>query len=220
MRNRAGGRGAWGGGPCPRLGDRRRPDARPIRGDRDPREGPGEEPGRADNPAGLHEREVGLLFLFWQPQVPFDVLGDGAAREIRAAVDVHAPVLVSLSRGEGREGEHRHAASNRAPRMNVSLACFIPAWTLPTSSIVFSLTDTQQMTRATVRDFVEREIIPTSARYDESEEFPEAWAKKMGELGLFGIFVPPEYGGSGLDSVCYAITIEELSRGDASAAVI
>jgi len=104
--------------------------------------------------------------------------------------------------------------------MNVSLACFIPAWTLPTSSMDFGLTDTQQMTRATVRDFVEREIIPTSARYDESEEFPEAWAKKMGELGLFGIFVPPEYGGSGLDSVCYAITIEELSRGDASAAVI
>src|SRR3989304_6915251 len=126
MRNRAGGRGAWGGGPCPRLGDRRRPDARPIRGGREPREGPGEEPGRADNPAGLHEGEVGLLFLLWQPQVPFDVLGDGAAREIRAAVDVHAPVLVSLSRGEGREGGHRPAAANRGPRGNGLLAWLFP----------------------------------------------------------------------------------------------
>ena len=84
----------------------------------------------------------------------------------------------------------------------------------------FALTETQEITRKTVRDFVEREIMPASGKYDESEEFPEAWARKMGELGLLGIFVPQEYGGSGLDSVCYAITIEELSRGDASAAVI
>jgi len=84
----------------------------------------------------------------------------------------------------------------------------------------FALTETQEIIRKTVRDFVEREIMPASGKYDESEEFPEAWARKMGELGLLGIFVPQEYGGSGLDSVCYAITIEELSRGDASAAVI
>src|SRR2546426_11775482 len=42
----------------------------------------------------------------------------------------------------------------------------------------------------------------------------------MGELGLLGVFVPEKYGGAGLDTVCYAITIEELSRGDASAGVI
>ncbi len=84
----------------------------------------------------------------------------------------------------------------------------------------FTLTETQEMTRTMVRGFVEKEIIPESMKYDESQEFPAHWAKKMGELGLLGIFVPEKYGGSGLDSVCYAIAIEELARGDASAAVI
>jgi len=84
----------------------------------------------------------------------------------------------------------------------------------------FEPTETQAMTRKMVRDFVEQEIIPESMKYDESQEFPAHWAKKMGELGLLGIFVPEAYGGSGLDTVCYAIAIEELARGDASASVI
>ena len=84
----------------------------------------------------------------------------------------------------------------------------------------FALSETQEITRKTVRDFAEREIVPKSMEYDESQEFPHAWAKKMGELGLMGVFVPEKYGGAGLDSVSYAITIEELSRADASAGVI
>jgi butyryl-CoA dehydrogenase len=84
----------------------------------------------------------------------------------------------------------------------------------------FALTETQEMTRRSVRGFVEQEVIPHSRAFDDSQEFPHGWAKKMGELGLFGVFVPEKYGGSGLDSISYAITIEELSRGDASAGVI
>ena len=84
----------------------------------------------------------------------------------------------------------------------------------------FALTGTQEITRKTVRDFADRQIVPQSHAFDESQEFPHAWAKQMGELGLFGVFVPEKYGGAGLDSVCYAITIEELSWGDASAGVI
>ena len=84
----------------------------------------------------------------------------------------------------------------------------------------FTLTETQEITRKTVRDFAEQEIIPQSRAFDESQEFPHAWAKKMGELGLMGVFVPEKYGGAGLDTLCYAITIEELSRADASAGVI
>ncbi len=91
---------------------------------------------------------------------------------------------------------------------------------LATRRMDFSFTETQELTRKTVREFVEREIVPESARYDESQEFPHAWAKRMGELGLLGIFVPEAYGGGGLDNVAYAIAIEELSRGDASAGVI
>ena len=84
----------------------------------------------------------------------------------------------------------------------------------------FALSEIQEATRRSVREFVEREIIPHSRGYDESQEFPQPWAEKMGQLGLLGVFVPETYGGAGLDSVCYAITIEELARGDASAAVI
>ena len=84
----------------------------------------------------------------------------------------------------------------------------------------FALTETQEITRKTVRDFADQQIIPRSHAFDESQEFPHAWAKQMGELGLFGVFVPEKYGGAGLDMICYAITIEELSRGDASAGVI
>ena len=84
----------------------------------------------------------------------------------------------------------------------------------------FSLSETQLATRKSVREFAERDIIPESAAFDESQEFPSAWAKKMGELGLLGVSVPEKYGGAGLDTVCYAITIEELARADASASVI
>src|SRR3989475_8157132 len=84
----------------------------------------------------------------------------------------------------------------------------------------FTLSETQEITRKTVRDFTEQEIIPRSHEFDESQEFPHDWAKKMGELGLLGVFVPEKYRGAGLDTVSYAITIEELSRGDASAGVI
>jgi len=84
----------------------------------------------------------------------------------------------------------------------------------------FALSPAHEMTRKTVREFAERDIRPESRRYDESQEYPMVWARKMGELGLLGVAVPEKYGGAGLDSVCYAITIEELSWGDASAGVI
>ena len=51
-------------------------------------------------------------------------------------------------------------------------------------------------------------------------EYPTDAVKKMGELGLMGINVPEEYGGSGLDTLAYAIAMEEISRGCASAGVI
>src|SRR5437899_6238745 len=84
----------------------------------------------------------------------------------------------------------------------------------------FTLSETQEIARKTVRDFTEQEIVPQSHEFEESQEFPHDWAKKMGELGLLGVFVPEKYGGAGLDTVSYVITIEELSRGDASAGVI
>ena len=84
----------------------------------------------------------------------------------------------------------------------------------------FALTDDQQAVREMVRDFAETEIRPIAAAIDETHDFPEATVRKMGELGLMGMFVPETYGGAGMDYVSYAIAIEELSRACASHGVI
>lgn len=74
------------------------------------------------------------------------------------------------------------------------------------------LTEEQQMLRDMVRDFAVNEVKPVAAAIDESCEFPLDTVKQMGELGLMGIVFPEEYGGAGMDTVCYAIAVEELSR--------
>jgi len=84
----------------------------------------------------------------------------------------------------------------------------------------FGLSETHELTRKQVREFAEREIAPDSLRFDEEQHYPLHWARRMAELGLLGVSVPEKWGGSGLDSIAYAIVIEELSRVDASAGVI
>jgi short-chain 2-methylacyl-CoA dehydrogenase len=82
----------------------------------------------------------------------------------------------------------------------------------------FNLTEDQKMIRKTVRDFAEREIKPVARELDEKEEFSIEITKKMGELGLFGMNIPEEYGGSGMDTLSYIIAVEELARVDGSQA--
>ncbi len=82
----------------------------------------------------------------------------------------------------------------------------------------FSLSQTQEMIRKTVREFAEKEVAPKAAEYDEKGEFPWDNVKKMAKLGLFGIITPPEYGGIGLGHVTLAIVLEELARVCASTA--
>jgi butyryl-CoA dehydrogenase len=84
----------------------------------------------------------------------------------------------------------------------------------------FQLNEDQLMLRDMVRQFVEKEAAPTVARRDEEAIWPTDLVKQMGQLGLLGVAVKEEYGGSGLDYVSYAIVIEELSRVDASLGVI
>jgi len=74
------------------------------------------------------------------------------------------------------------------------------------------LTEEQRMLQDMVRDFAQNEVKPIAAEIDESCEFPWKTVKKMGELGLMGIVFPEAYGGAGMDTVCYAIAVEELSR--------
>jgi butyryl-CoA dehydrogenase len=74
------------------------------------------------------------------------------------------------------------------------------------------LTAEQEMVRKTVRKFALEVVEPRAKEIDETCEFPWDSVKKMGEMGLMGICFPAEYGGAGLDTVSYAIAVEELSR--------
>ena len=83
----------------------------------------------------------------------------------------------------------------------------------------FSLTDEQREIQALAREFAQAEIDPNAAAWDREHRFPVATVLAMGDLGLFGIPFPEEYGGGGADTVSYAIAIEELTRVDSSVAI-
>ncbi|MFI8493651.1 acyl-CoA dehydrogenase family protein [Peribacillus butanolivorans] len=76
----------------------------------------------------------------------------------------------------------------------------------------FSLTKEQQMIKDMVRDFAEKEIKPIAIELDAKSMFAEDVFKKMGKLGLLGIPFPEEYGGSGGDTISYAIAVEEIGK--------
>lgn len=80
------------------------------------------------------------------------------------------------------------------------------------------MSDEHKMIRQTVRGFAEREIAPLAQELDEKAEFSTDLTRKMGELGLFGIYLPHEYGGHGMDYLSYIIAVEELARIDGSQA--
>lgn len=82
----------------------------------------------------------------------------------------------------------------------------------------FDLTSEQEMIRKEVRRFAEKEITPVAIELDEKEEFSVELTRKMGDIGLFGMFVPEEYGGQGLDYISYIIAVEEIARVDGSQA--
>ncbi|MBI3552070.1 MAG: acyl-CoA dehydrogenase family protein [Elusimicrobia bacterium] len=82
----------------------------------------------------------------------------------------------------------------------------------------FELTEDQKTIRETVRKFAETKIKPLAHELDEKEEFSPELTRGMGEVGIFGLIVPEEYGGSGLDYSSYVIAVEELARVDGSQA--
>ena len=82
------------------------------------------------------------------------------------------------------------------------------------------LTEEQRQVRDLCRDFAEQELRPNARRWDEEHHFPREAVKKLGEMGLMGVTVPPEWGGAGMDSLAYAIAMEEISRGCAGTGVI
>jgi alkylation response protein AidB-like acyl-CoA dehydrogenase len=82
------------------------------------------------------------------------------------------------------------------------------------------LTEEQLDVKRAVREFAEGEIRPSVAARDESGEFPADIVRRLGELGFMGVNTPENLGGTGMDTVCYAIVIEELSRVDPAVGVI
>ena len=78
---------------------------------------------------------------------------------------------------------------------------------------VVELTDTQKAIIETVREFVEKEVIPVAEELEHKDEFPEKIYEGMKEMGLFGLTVPEEYGGVGESLMTYALTVVELARG-------
>jgi len=76
----------------------------------------------------------------------------------------------------------------------------------------FELTEEQKMFQSMMRDFVDREVAPHAAAWDDTNEFPTETLAKMTELGLFGLHLPEAYGGSG-DDITFMLACEELARG-------
>jgi short/branched chain acyl-CoA dehydrogenase len=83
----------------------------------------------------------------------------------------------------------------------------------------FDLSEEQELLRRTVREFAEERIAPVAEELDREHRFPYEIVAELAELGLMGIPIPEEYGGSGGDTLSYAIAVEELTRIDSSVAI-
>lgn len=84
----------------------------------------------------------------------------------------------------------------------------------------FQFTELQTSVQRMMKEFVDREVMPIAMEYELADKYPTPVVEKMQELGYFGFTIPEEYGGSGMDEVCYAIAMEELSVGWMSVAGI
>lgn len=84
----------------------------------------------------------------------------------------------------------------------------------------FNLTEEHLMIQQAARDFAQTELLPGVIERDEHSKFPTEQVKMMADLGFMGMMVDPKYGGSGLDSVSYVLALTEISKIDASSAVI
>lgn len=84
----------------------------------------------------------------------------------------------------------------------------------------FTLTEEQTMVRQAAADFAQNELLPGVIERDDNQLFPRELVQKMADLGFLGMMVDPNFGGSGLDTLSYVLTMEELSKIDASASVI
>ncbi|MCA9581833.1 MAG: acyl-CoA dehydrogenase family protein, partial [Myxococcales bacterium] len=84
----------------------------------------------------------------------------------------------------------------------------------------FQLTEEQKMVQQMARDFAIKEVEPAARELDKTGVWPTKLVSRLGELGLLGVAVPADLGGAGMDTVAYALAMEEISRACASVGVI
>jgi alkylation response protein AidB-like acyl-CoA dehydrogenase len=82
------------------------------------------------------------------------------------------------------------------------------------------LTEEHQMIRDALRTFAQERLAPNAARWDREHHFPREELKELAQLGAFGVAVPEQYGGAGLDYVALALVLEEIAAGDGGASTI
>jgi alkylation response protein AidB-like acyl-CoA dehydrogenase len=83
----------------------------------------------------------------------------------------------------------------------------------------FTPSEHHELLRKTVREFARAEVAPHAQKWDKEERFPKEIVPKLADMGLLGIRIPEEYGGSGMDMTAYAICVEEIARVDGSLAL-
>src|SRR5271157_4216531 len=79
--------------------------------------------------------------------------------------------------------------------------------------MTIQLNDEENMLVETVRAFIDREVKPSVREVEHANEYPEAWIEQMKHIGIFGLAVPEEYGGSPVSMPCYVLVTQELARG-------
>src|ERR671921_748713 len=110
--------------------------------------------------------------------------------------------------------DDRAAPARKAVRVNLDLTD--AEQTLAQTGINLDLTDEQRAIQETVREFVDRRIMPVASKNDIEHRLDMGIIEGMAELGLLGAPIPAEYGGAGLDYVCEALICEEIERGESA----
>ena len=128
-------------------------------------------------------------------------------------------VAFELQPERSAEGGDERSATRRSSTASSFTVATPSGESMVEAVMDFELSEEQEAFRKVVREFAEAEIAPHVETWDRTHEFPVDTVTAMGDLGLFGLIFPPEYGGSGADFTTFCVALEELGRVDQSMAI-